>query len=136
MRLTMRAEIGPPLGDTLPLRDGLRATLPDVATDLARSVRDRTLDGRDVAGRTFAAKADGSRSTLRDTGAMVRSFGPERVMDTGFTLAPARSERRKAALHQLGRGVPERRWVGLDARQVDEAVERAVSAEIPRDEDR
>ena len=133
MKLGMRAELSPPLADTLPLRDGLRAALPDVASDLARGVRDRTADGRDVAGRTFPPKANGSPSTLRDTGAMVRSFRPERVTDTGFVLAPARSERRKAALHQLGRGVPRREWVGLDARQVDEAVRRVTDAEIPRD---
>ena len=134
MRLTMRAEIGPPLAERLPLRSGLARELPRLASDLARGVRDRTLDGRDVAGRTFPPKADGSPSTLRDTGAMVESFRPERLDKRGFVLAPAsRAERRRAALHQLGRGVPERRWVGLDARQVDEAVEAVATAETGKD---
>ena len=131
----MRVELSPPLGDVLPLRDGLRRVLPDLATDLARGVRDRTADGRDVAGRSFAPKADGSRSTLRDTGAMVESFRPVRVDDRGFVLAPAgRQERRKAYMHQTGRGVPERRWIGVDARQLDEAVERVATAETGKDE--
>ena len=134
MRIRIQIDVGRPLAETLPLRRGLRATLPDLATDLARGVRERTADGRDVTGRTFAPKADGSASTLRDTGCMVESFRPVRVDERGFVLAPAsRAERRKAALHQLGRGVPERRWVGVDARQVDEAVERVTDAEIPRD---
>ena len=123
-----------PLAAALPLRDGLRDALPDLASDLARGVRDRTADGRDVAGRTFAPKRDGSASTLRRSGEMVRSFRPERVTDTGFTLAPAgRQERKRAALHQRGRGVPERRWIGVDARQVDEAVERVATAETGKD---
>ena len=130
----MRVDVGRPLAETLPLRRGLRDALPDLASDLARGVRERTAGGRDVAGRSFAPKRDGSRSTLRDTGRMVESFRPVRVDERGFVLAPAgREERKRAALHQLGRGVPERRWVGVDARQVDEAVERVTDAEIPRD---
>ena len=113
MKLRMRVETSAPLAEVLPLRDGLRRVLPDLASDLARGVRERTLDGRDVAGPGRSPKADGSRSTLRDTGAMVRSFQPVRVTDTGFVLAPARGpERRRAALHQRGAGsrLPRREW--------------------------
>ncbi len=130
----MRVELSAPLADVLPLRRGLRDALPDLATDLARGVRDRTLAGRGVAGRTFQPKRDGSPSTLRRSGAMVRSFRPVRIDDRGFVLAPGgRQERKRAALHQTGRGVPERRWVGVDARQVDEATERVATAETGKD---
>lgn len=134
MRIRMTVDAGPPLSDTLPLRDGLRDALPDIASTMAAGVRDRTLDGRDVNGQRFAPKADGSRSTLTQSGRMVESFQPETVTDRRFTLAPGRGpERRRAALHQLGRGVPERRWVGLDARQVDEATERVLDAETGKE---
>ena len=129
MRLRMSIEMSPPLADVLPLRRGLAAALPDLAGDLAREVRDRTATGRDVAGRQFPRKANGEPSTLQDTGRMVESFRPREVSDSGFTLAPAAAERRKAYMHQTGRGVPKREWVGVDARQVDEAVEAVATAE-------
>ena len=135
MRAGMSVRMSPPLADVLPLRSGLRDVLPQVARDVSRGVRDRTAGGRDVDGRPFARKADGSPSTLKDTGRMVESFKPQTVTDQSFRLAPDRGERRKAVMHQRGIGrIPRREWVGVDARQVDEAVERVLDAEIPIEE--
>ena len=128
--MRIKVTLSRPLREVLPGRDGLRRALPRIAADLSRSVRDRTAGGRDVRGRRFARKADGSPSTLRDTGKMIKSFGTASMRPTGFTLGPSGAERRKAVMHQTGRGVPRREWVGVDARQVDQAAERVASAEF------
>ena len=134
MRARMAIRISAPLGDVLPLRSGLRQALPNVARTMAAGVRARTESGRDVDGRPFRRRPDGSPSTLRDSGRMVKSFQPQTVTDQGFRLAPARGpERRRAALHQSGRGVPRREWVGADAGQVEAAREAVAEAEVPRD---
>ncbi len=131
----MTVKTSPPLADVLPLRSGLRSAMPGIASTMARSVRDRTASGRDVDGRPFRRRADGSPSTLRDTGRMVESFQPVEVGDRSFRLAPAgRQERRRAALHQLGRGVPRREWVGADAGQIEAAREAVATAETGKDQ--
>ena len=130
MRISISATTSAPLREALPLRSGLRAALPDIAAGMARGIRDRTEGGRDVAGKPFRRKRDGSPSTLRDTGRMVESFQPTEVTDKGFTLAPTGKRNRAIAhIHQA----TGRRWVGADDRQVDEARERVAEATIPKD---
>ncbi len=129
MRVSVTATSTAPLSEALPLRRGLRAVMPGVAADMSRSIRQRTEGGRDVAGRPFRRKKDGSRSTLQDTGAMVKSLKPRQVTDRGFTLKPTgrRNERIAALAHQTGR-----RWVGASERQIDAAREKVTEAAIPR----
>ena len=128
MSWRMTVSTSPRLSEVLPLRDGLRAELPGIANDLAGGIRRRTASGRDVAGRPLRPKKDGSRSTLQDTGAMLRSFRPVQVDDRSFTLAPVgkRNQRIASLAHQRGR-----RWAGADDRQIDEATARIADAAIP-----
>ena len=130
MAWRMTITSSPRLSEVLPLRDGLRAELPRLAADLAGDIRRRTASGRDVSGRPFRPKKDGSRSTLQDSGRMVRSLRPVQVTDRGFVLAPVgkRNQRIGAVSHQRGR-----RWVGASDAQVTEATERITEAMIPRD---
>ena len=132
MRATVHAKSSPPLSAALGGRAGLRRVLPSLAADLSRGVRSRTLAGRDVSGRTFAPKADGAPSTLRDSGAMVRSFGLRDLRATGFVLAPGKRERRKAAAHQSGKGVPVRAWIGLGRNQIERARAAVADAEVEK----
>ena len=124
----MTVSTSPRLSEVLPLRDGLRSALPGIAADLAAGIRRRTASGRDVSGKPFRPKKDGSQSTLQDTGAMVRSLRPVQIDDRSFTLAPVgkRNQRVGALAHQRGR-----RWVGADDRQIDKATARIADAAIP-----
>ena len=134
MPIRMRVKLSPPLAETLPLRTGLRRELPSISDDLAGDIRHRTEGGRDAHGRRFARRRDGSPSNLIDSGDMVRSFRPVRVDDRGFVLAPTgRRERQKAYFHMTGRGGKKREWVGLDRRQIDQAVQDIAEARIPKD---
>ncbi len=130
MPLRMTVSTSPRLSEVLPLRRGLAAELPGIAADLAGDIRRRTASGRDVSGKPFRPKRDGSRSTLQDSGRMVRSLRPVQVTDRGFVLAPVgkRNQRIGALAHQRGR-----RWVGASDRQIDEARERIADAAIPKD---
>ena len=133
MRVSVTARSTAPLRDTLPLRRGLRAAMPGIAGDMARGIRQRTESGRDVAGKPFPRKRDGSPSNLIDSGRMVESFEPLAVTDDGFRLAPkGKRNRAVAAIHQA----TGRRWVGADERQIETARERAIEAAIPRDRNR
>ena len=129
MPIRMTVSTSPRLSEVLPLRDGLRSALPGIAADLAGDIRRRTASGRDVSGKPFRPKRDGKRSTLQDTGAMVRSLRPVQIDDRSFTLAPQgrRNQRVAAVAHQRGR-----RWVGADAQQVSDARERVIESMIPR----
>lgn len=133
MPVRMTVSTSPPLREVLPLRGGLANELPRLAADMSRSIRDRTAAGRDVAGKPFRRKRDGSASNLTDTGKMVASFRPQQVTDTGFTLAPTGARNRKIGALAMRTG---RRWAGADDRQIDEAVERIADAELPRDRNR
>ena len=113
------------LGDTLPLRDGLRAELPGIAANMSASIRRRTEGGRDASGRRFARKANGQPSTLTDTGKMIASFRPTTVTDTGFVLGPTGKRNRKIAAIHMNTGRP---WIGVTEGQVTEAVERVATA--------
>ena len=81
-------------------------------------------------GRAFKPLASGAPSRLKDTGAMLRSFGTASTRPTGFTLGPSgKRERRKAAAAQFGLfGLPVRRWIGLSRRAIDQAAERVATA--------
>ena len=133
MKIRVSTRLSEPLATALPLRRGLAAELPRLAADLAGDIRRRTASGRDVSGKPFRPKRDGSRSTLQDTGRMVRSLRPVQVTDRGFTLAPTgkRNQRVGALAHQRGR-----RWVGASDRQIDEATARIADAAVPRDRNR
>lgn len=133
MRINVTATSSPPLREVLPLRRGLRAALPAVAADMARGIRDRTEAGRDVSGRAFRRKRDGSPSNLIDSGRMVESFQPADETATGFVLAPTgRRNRAVAHIHQA----TGREWIGADERQIDAARESVAEAAIPRDRNR
>ena len=132
MRATVRARATAPLSTVLGGRAGLRALLPRLAADLSRGVRDRTAGGRDVSGHRFAAKADGSPSTLRDTGKMIASFGLRTIGAAGFVLAPADGQRAKAAAHMAGKRLPVRRWIGLSRRDIAQARAAVADAETER----
>ena len=134
----MQVDGGRPLSDTLPLRRGLEAALPEIAADLADEVRVRTQTGHDVSGYEFEPKRDGEPSNLHQTGAMVASFKPLKVTDRGFVLGIRdRKQRAKAKMHQDGIGALFRReWIGLDEDQVERFAERVVDSEIPPDRQR
>jgi len=129
MRITLTARSSPPLREVLPLRRGLAAELPRIAADLAAGVRTRTRAGKVVDGRPLRPKRDGTPSNLTDSGRMVASFGTESIRDAGFTLAPAPTERDKAAVHMRAG----RRWIGASAEQIEDARERVIESMLPRD---
>ena len=137
MRIRMRVEDTGPLRDALPLDAGLRRVLPALADDLAAEVRGRTRLGLDANGDPFEPLRSGDESTLEDSGAMVRAFQPVKVTDKGFVLGiRSRALRRRAVVHQDGIGPPRREWIGLSPDEIDESVERVVSAQIPPDHER
>ncbi len=133
MRISVSATSTAPLSDALPLRRGLRSVMPGVAADMSRSIRQRTESGRDVSGRPFRRKKDGSRSTLQDSGRMVESFRPTEIRADGFTVAPTGKRNRAVAHVHQATG---RRWIGADDRQIDAARERVAEAALPQDRNR
>ena len=103
----------------------VRDVITDVAHQWTAEVVARTRSGRDASGRALRAKRDGSRSTLTDSGRMLRSFGPTRVDSDGFSLAPGRGRDATVAYVNEARG---RRWVGVDDRQTSDARDRVAAA--------
>ena len=137
MRISFRVEDSGPLRDAFALDRGLRDVLPALAEDLAAEVRGRTRLGLDANGDPFLPLVSGEESTLTNTGAMVDAFRPVKVTDKGFTLGIRdRRLRARARMHQDGIRTPRREWIGLSADEIDESVERVVSAEIPPDHER
>lgn len=103
-------------------RPDLSSTLQTIADDWTGSVKARTAAGRDLDGRQFARRRDGSASTLRDTGQMMRAFGVLDVDDRRFVLGLRdRASRRKAYFAQHGAHGRRRSFLGVS----DEAVEDA-----------
>ena len=101
----------------------LRPVLDDIAAGWTREVIARTKSGRDADGRAMRLKRDGSRSTLNDSGRMLRSLRPT-VHDRGFAIAPTgRRNATVAAVHQASG----RAWIGADDRQIDEARDAVVT---------
>ncbi len=107
----------------------VRDVITDVAHQWTAEVVARTRSGRDVNGRALRAKRDGSRSTLTDSGAMLRSFGPARIDSDGFTLAPAGRRNATVAHVNQARG---RKWIAVNDRQISDA-RRQVADAIQRD---
>ena len=133
MRISFRVEDSGPLRDAFALDRGLRDVLPDLAEDLAAEIRGRTRLGLDANGDPFLPLVSGEESTLTNTGAMVDSFVPVKVTDRGFVLGIRdRKLRRRAVVHQDGLGAPRREWIGLSADEIDESVERVVSAQMAK----
>ena len=117
-------------GWTRPVIPDLRATVADVADDLARGIRRRTEAGRDADGHPFAAKRDGSPSNLIRTGRMVRSFEVRESDERRAVLAPGRRQSIKGYVAHHGRqNQPSRAWVALSPQQIADArdaIARAV----------
>ena len=131
MRLDMRIDvkkIATP-GELLPSE--LRA----IGRRVAKQIRDRTRSGRDVRGIPFAKKADGTESSLRDSGKMLRSLRARKFWPRGFTIAPSQPVQNLAARHQSGKGgMPKREWIGFSPRQIQEMTDRIVSVYLKRKE--
>ena len=114
---------------TFPDEAAVGREVRDLATDTARQVRDRTASGRDVSGGRFEPRADGSPSTLYESGDMIRSFRPAGVTAKGFRLQPSRKQSYKALIHQTGRGrFPRRLWIGMSPSQIARARDRVTRA--------
>ena len=123
--------------DTGPITLGgdLRGLLEDISDTWTSQIQQRTRSGRDADGRAMRLKRDGSRSTLHDSGRMLRSLRPT-VHDRGFKIAPTgRRNATVAAIHQASG----RAWIGADDRQIDEAraaVADALQGKQMTDQDR
>jgi len=72
--------------------------VPGIASDMARGSEIEREGGRDVSGRPFPRKRDGSPSNLIDSGRMVESFKPTEIRPDGFTLSPT-GKRNRAVAH-------------------------------------
>ena len=114
---------------TFPDEGAVAREVRDLSGDLSREIRQRTSSGRDVSGGVFEPKEDGSRSTLEESGDMIRSFRPAGVTEKGFTLQPSRKQSYKALIHQTGRGrFPRRLWIGMSPSQIARARDRVTRA--------
>ena len=102
----------------------LRGVLDTIAGDWTDQIKRRTASGRDVDGRALRPKRDGTRSTLTDSGALLRSLTPD-VGDRGFKLAPTgRRNLTVGAIHQASG----RRWAGASPDQIEDARRAVVDA--------
>ena len=118
--------ITPLVTDTGPIvLPDVRDVIADVAHQWTAEVVARTRSGRDASGKALRPKQDGGRSTLTDSGRMLRSFGPVRIDSDGFTLAPARGRDATVAFVNQHRG---RRWVGVTPDQIADARAAVVEA--------